>query len=93
MMGVERNYKERQRERLIFPKCGRYLSRGSLATHYQIYNVTAKGVTSQEVEGEGGGDKTRTYCVSFLARAGPRHCPVEGCSGRAATWTAMRVHL
>ena len=36
MTGVERNYKERQRERFICPNCGKYLARGSLDTHYQI---------------------------------------------------------
>ena len=31
--------------------------------------------------------------MAFPARAGPRPCPVEGCSGHASTWTAIKVHL
>ena len=31
--------------------------------------------------------------MEFPARAGPRPFPVEGCSGRASTRTAMRVHF
>ena len=31
------------------------------------------------------------YRMAFLKKSGPRHFPVEGCSGRAATQTAMRV--
>ena len=29
----------------------------------------------------------------FPTRAGPRLCPVKGCSGQALTQTAMRVHF
>ena len=29
----------------------------------------------------------------FLAQGGPRTCPVEGCPGKIATRTAMRVHF
>ena len=31
--------------------------------------------------------------MSFLPRVGPRPCPFKGCSGRASTQMAMRVHL
>ena len=41
----------------------------------------------------GGGNEPRTYRMAFLTRSGPRPCPVEGCSGRASTQTAMRVHF
>ena len=39
-----------------------------------------------------GGDK-RTYKTTLLTDGGPQNCPVEGCPGRAATRTAMQVHL
>ena len=90
---MERNYKERQRERVRCPECRKYLTRGSLATHFQTYNGVAKEVTAQEREGGGGGKDTRTYRILFLTRAGLRHCLVEGCSGQAVKRTAMRVHF
>ena len=31
--------------------------------------------------------------MDFLANGAPRNCPIEGCPGRAATRTAMRVHF
>ena len=39
------------------------------------------------------GDRPRTYRMDFPAKGGPRSCPVDGCLGRAATRTEMRVHL
>ena len=39
------------------------------------------------------GNEPRTFRMAFSAKAGPRPCPVKGCSGRAATWTAMQVHF
>ena len=47
----------------------------------------------QEGDIEGGGRNLRTYRMVFPEKAGPRTCPFEGCSGRAVTWTAMRVHF
>ena len=31
--------------------------------------------------------------MSFSAKGGPQKCPMEGCPGRVATRTAMRVHF
>ena len=39
------------------------------------------------------GEDPRTYRMSLLSKGGPQSCPVEGCPGRAATRTAMRVHF
>ena len=39
------------------------------------------------------GNRPQTYRMTFLAKGGPRKCPVEGCPGRVATRTAMRVHF
>ena len=75
---MERNYKERHRERVRFPECGKYLTRESLATHCQTYNGVAKGVTAQEIEGWGRDDDPRTYRILLLTRAGPRNGPVDG---------------
>ena len=93
MTGVESNYKERQRYQVSCPECGKYLSRGSLATHCQTYNFMAKGLTAHEREEEGRGNDPRTYRVFFLTRSGLRHCPVEECSGQSVMRTAMRLHF
>ena len=39
------------------------------------------------------GNKTRTFRMAFPEKAGPRPCPVEGCSVQAETRTYMRMHL
>ena len=39
------------------------------------------------------GNDIRTFRMMFPEKAGPRPCPVEGCSGRAATRTSTRVNL
>ena len=53
----------------------------------------AKEGTGKEGNGEGGGEDPRTYRMEFPTKAGPRSCPVEGCSGQAATRMAMQVHF
>ena len=42
---------------------------------------------------EGRVNNPRNYRMTFLAKAVPRPCPVEGCSNRASTRTAMQVHF
>ena len=37
------------------------------------------------------GEEPRTYQMAFLAKGGPRSCPVEGCPGRASKRTVMLV--
>ena len=44
-------------------------------------------------EVDGGSNEPRTYNMAFPTRSGPRSFPVKGCSGRASTRTAMRVHF
>ena len=65
-------------------------------THRQTQHSVAKGgLVSEvgEVDGDDGDKNPRTYRLVFPARAGPRPCPVEGCSGWALTRTATRVHF
>ena len=38
-------------------------------------------VLGQEGNGEGGGNKNRTYRIEFPAKSELRPCPIEGCSG------------
>ena len=37
--------------------------------------------------------KPRTYKRNLLIAGGANNCPVEGCRGRAAIQTMMRVHV
>ena len=61
--------------------------------HRQTQHGVAKAGLGQEGKEEARGDKPRTYRIAFPAKAGPRPCPVKGCSGRASTWTVMRMHF
>ena len=38
-------------------------------------------------------DRAQVYRTSFPEKGGPRRCPLEGCLGKLATGTAMRVHF
>ena len=91
MTGKGGRYKERQREQVSYPDCGKELDMGSLVVHCQTQYSMAQGGPGQEVDREGRGNEPRTYKMEFMANAGPRPCPVEGCSGQAAIRTAMQV--
>ena len=39
------------------------------------------------------GNKSITYRMTFPVWAGPRTCPVEGCSGKASTQAEMKVNF
>ena len=93
MMGEGRIFKERQREQVICPECSKDVEKGSLLTHHQKQNSVEKGGLGQEGNEEGGGEKPRTFRMEFPAKVGLSNCPVKGCSVRAATRTAMRVHF
>ena len=90
------SFKKRERERVLCPECGKELAKGSLVIYGQTQHVVAKG----GLVSEGGesyrrdrDDNPRTYRMVFPVQAGPRTCPVEGCSGWASTRTAMKVHF
>ena len=89
---VRRIYKDRQRVQVNFPECGKDLRR-SLAAHCQTQHHVAKGGPGQEGNGDGGVNDPRTNRMAFLAKAGPKPCPVGGCSGRVVTQTAMWMHF
>ena len=93
MTGEGRSFKDRQRERVLCPECGKELTKGSLVARCQNHNGVSKGGYGQVGDEEYGGDKTRTYRMEFLVKSGPRPGLVEGCSGQAATRMAMMVHL
>ena len=92
MTGEGRSFKEQKRERVLFPDCGKYLSKGSMVTHHQNQHVVDKGGLGLErYKADRGDNKPRTYMVAFPTRAGHRPCLVKGCSGRASTRTVERV--
>ena len=93
IMGEGRNFKERQRERVLCTECGKKLAKGSLVAHRQTQHGVAQGGSGKVSNEESGGNYPRTFRMAFPAKSGPRPCPVEGCSFRAAMRTAMRVHF
>ena len=78
---------------MLCSECGKEVANESLVAHCQNQNSVAKGRLGQEGDKAAGGDKPRTYRMAFPAKAGPRPCPVEGCSGWVSTQTAMWVHV
>ena len=62
-------------------------------THRQTQHSVAKGGLGSELDKSDGADDPRTYILEFPGKTGPRPCPVEGCSGRTLTRTAMRVNF
>ena len=86
-------FKGQQLERVLCPECGKYLAKGSLVTHRQTQHSVSKRGLGSERDKADGVYKPRTYIMAFHTREGTRPCPVEGCSGRALTRTANRVHL
>ena len=93
MKGEGKSFKEQHRERVLCPECGKYLAKGSLVTHRQTQHSVSKRGLGSERDKADGVYKPRTYIMAFHTREGTRPCPVEGCSGRALTRTANRVHL
>ena len=67
--------------------------RASLYAHRQTQHGAEKGGPGQEGKGEDWGENPREYRMAFLTKAVPISCPVEGCSGREATQTAMRMNF
>ena len=92
MTGEVPSYRERQKGRVQCSKYRDKMAAGSLAGHM----MTQHGQASEERwswEKLATGEEPRKYRMEFLAKGGPRIYPVEGCPGKAATRTAMRVHF
>ena len=67
MTGEGRSFKERQRERVLCPECGKELAKVSLVTHRQTQHDVDKGRLGSEGDNaDGGGDESRTYKMGFL---------------------------
>ena len=59
MMGEGQSFKEKQRERVLCPECGKYLDKGSLVEHRQTQNGMEKGGSVQVGNEEDGGNNPR----------------------------------
>ena len=79
MRGEGRSFKERQKERVLWPEYRNDLAKGSLMTHRQTQHGMAKGRLGLEgYKADGGVDEPRTYNMAFATKAGPRTCLVKG---------------
>ena len=61
---------------------GKNLAKGSLVAHLQTQHSVVKWGSGQEGNEEVKGKDPRTFRMVFSAKAGPRPCLVEGCSGQ-----------
>ena len=93
MTGEGPTYRERQKERVECGDYGKEMAAGSLESHQMIQYGKAKSDKWSWKEAATGGGKIQTYRIEFPTKGGTRECPVEGCPGRAGTWTAMGVHF
>ena len=92
MTGEVTSYRERQKGRFQCRECGEEMAAGYLVGH----RMTQHGQAAEErriCKTLATGKDSQTYCMSFPAKGGPWSCPVEGCTGRVATRTEMRVHF
>ena len=90
--GVGPTYRERQKGQVACGECGEMLTVGSLSSHLMTQHGRAAG-RWRKWSTPAAGVGPQIYRMSFPAKGGPRKCPVEGCLGRVATRTAMRVHF
>ena len=81
--GMGRSYAERQREKMECGECGEVLAVGSMSIHLMTRHGKSAARRQRWTPQADGGH--RTYTMSFLAKGGPRRCPVTGCLGALAT--------
>ena len=94
MTGEGLTYCERQKERVECGDCRKGMAAGSLELHRMMQNGKEKeDKWSWTDTATGGGGEPHTYWIEFPSKGGTGERPVEGCLGRAGTWTAMRVHF
>ena len=83
---------EQIRYQVVCEECGEMLAVGSLSSHRMNQHGRAAGQQRQWAT-PAAVRVPQVYQMSFLEKGGPLTCPVEGCPGRVATRTAMRVHF
>ena len=85
-------YRECLKGRVSCRYCGELMVVGSFRSHLMTQHVrVAETRRRWRILDAGAG--LRTFLITFPAKEGPRSCLVEGCTGRALTKTAMRVHF
>ena len=72
MTGEGRSFKERQRERVLFPERGKEVEKGSLVAHRQTKYKVAKGGLGKVGNNEGGGSDPSTYRMVSPEKSVPR---------------------
>ena len=70
-------YRERQKERVHYRKCGEDMAVGSVVGHKM--NHYGRAAEAQRIwKTLAMGEDPRKYCMAFPAKGGPRSCLVEG---------------
>ena len=92
MIGVGLYHQERQRVRVQCPECGEEMVLGLLLVHLKTQHRKATLGRCHWVISAPGGEP-HTYKMGLPTAGVPRNCPVKGCWGQAAKYTAMQVHL
>ena len=90
--GMGKSYRGRLRDQVACRDCGEMLSVGSLLSYVMNQHVREAG-RRQQWTTPAAGRGAQSYRMSFPAKGGPQKCLVEGCLGRVATRTAIRVHF
>ena len=85
-------YREQLKRQVSCRTCGEMMSAGYLASYLMTQHGRLTEVRQSWITLDVGAGP-RTFRIAFPAKGGPRSCPVEGCPGRAAMKTMMRVHL
>ena len=92
LTGEGNSYRERQRDRVECEDCSEQLAVGSMLSHMMTRHGKAAGQRRQRKTPKE--DRApQEYRMYFPEKGGPQRCPVEGCPGKLATRTAMRVHF
>ena len=92
MTGEGPSYRERQKRQVQCKECVKEMALGLMAGRIRMKHGQAaeeRWIWSSLSPGE----EPQTYWMSLLTVGVSRSCPVEGCPGRTATMTAMRVHF
>ena len=92
MTGVGPSYQDRQWVQVQCSECREDMALGYLSVHLQTQHGK-ETVGIQHWGDTASGWELPSYNMNFLTTGGLSNCPVEGCQGRAATRTAMRVHF
>ena len=85
-------YRERLKVQVSCRECGELMSALSLTSHLMTQHGRVLEIRRRWRTPTAGAEP-QTFQMYFTAKGGPRSFPVEGCPGRVATRTEMRVHF